>query len=121
MLDTFLEKIQEGIIGAIGKIVLGLISPLIISAVINNGIVPYNFIGIFYFVSGIVSVFGIVKFLKEMSFWGIAYIIGWVVGVYLLIDSGLLTYWDFVFYLIAPLVFFGYKLIKWILERKGNF
>lgn len=121
MLDTFIEKFQEGLIGAILEIGVGLITPIIISAFINGGIVPSDFIWIFYFLSGIISVFVIVKLLEEMSFWGISYIIGWLVGVFLLIDSGLLTHWDFVFYLIAPLVFFGYKLGKWILDRKGIF
>jgi len=117
MLDTFVEKVQEGLIGAILEIAVGLIPPIIVTAIINGGIVPSDFIWIIYFISGIISVFGIVELLKEMSFWGISFIIGWLVGIYLLIDTGLLTPWDYVIYLIAPLVFFGYKLGKWILDK----
>ena len=117
MLDAFIEKFQEGLTGAILEIVLGLIPPIILSAFIDGGIVPSYFIWIFYLLSGIISIYGIVELLKEMSLWGISYIIGWLIGVFLLIDSGLLEPWDFAFYFIAPLAFLGYKILKWILDR----
>ena len=115
MLDAIIEKFQEGFSHFFEVILEGIIPsaiPIIISGFFNSGIFPSDYILIFYLLSGVASLIGIIKLIEEMSFWGISYIIGWLVGVIFLADSGLLKPWDFVLYLISPLVFLGYKILK---------
>jgi len=117
MLDAIIEKFQEGLARAITEIVVGLIPPIVLSAAFNSELFPSVYIWVFYLISGVISLIGILDFFKEMSFWGISYIIGWIFGVFLLLDTGLLELTDFLVYFIAPLGYLVYKIIKFFLER----
>ena len=112
MLNAIIEKFREGLAGAILEIVVGLIPPIVLSAVFDSGLFLSDFIWVFFLISGVVSLIGILELIKEMSFWGISYIIGWLVGVCLLIDSGLLTPIDIVMYFVPALFFLVYKILK---------
>ncbi len=44
---------------------------------------------------------------------GIVYILGWFFGIYIMIQSGLMGFWDIILYLIVPVVIIGIRVYFW--------
>ncbi len=106
-----LDKFEDGLNRALLEIVLGLIIPIIISSLVSTGQFPSYFILILY----LISIGGMISLIREMSFWATSYIVGWLFGIFILANSGLLTPIDILIYLI-PIVFLVYRLLKLILS-----
>ena len=99
-----LDKFEEGFNRAISEIVVGLIIPITISSLVSTGLIPYYSILILY----LIGIGGTINLIREMSLWATSYIVGWLIGIFILAYSGLLTPIDILLYLI-PLVFLVYR------------
>ena len=101
------DKFDSGFDRAFSEIVVGLIIPILISIFVSTDLIPSYFIWFFH----LLSIIDMISLIKEMSFWATSYIVGWLIGVIILANTGLLTFIDILIYLI-PLVFLVHKLLK---------
>ncbi len=101
------SKFDESADAAISEIVVGIIPPIIISIFASTDL--RDFIWIF----DISSIVGIIILILEMPHWATSYIIGWLLGIFLLASTDLLTITDILIciILIGILVF---RFLKWI-------
>lgn len=102
-----LVKFEEGLKRALLEMFGGLIIPITISSLVGTGSIPYYSIWILY----LIDIGGTINLIREMSFWATSYIVGWLIGIFILANYGLLTPLDILIYLI-PLVFLGYRLYR---------
>jgi len=107
-----LDKFKDGLNGALLEIVGGLIAPILISSLVSTALFPSYFIWILY----LIGIGGMISLIREMSFWATSYIVGWLVGIFILANSGLLSPIDILIYLI-PLVFLVYRVLKSFTSR----
>lgn len=102
-----LDKFEDGLDRAFGEIFGGLIIPITISSLVSTGLIPYYSIWILY----LIGIGSVINLIREMSLWATSYIVGWLIGIFILTYSGLLTLIDILIYLI-PLVFLVYRVFK---------
>ena len=107
------DKFESGFSRALTQIVVGLIPPIFISSFVSTGLFPYYIIWIFH----LLGIIDMISLIKEISYWATSYIVGWVFGVIILANSGLLVIQDILIYLI-PLVFLIYRLIIYFLDNR---
>jgi NADH:ubiquinone oxidoreductase subunit 6 (subunit J) len=51
-----------------------------------------------------------------MFYWGITYLLGWIFGVWLLLNSGIIGIIDIIIYLSISIVVLILKIIMWLKE-----
>ncbi len=85
-----------------GEVTTGIIASIVISAVLSgfakDGLIPSNMVFLFTF-GGFL---GAIALMLSFATSGVVFTIGWIVGAFLLKD--LLTTFDFIVYLVAPIV-----------------
>ena len=102
------SSLNEGLEDAIWGLVLGFaIPPIIISLFSSAGLT--HFIWIYYLISIVIMIFTIIQ---EMPKWATSYSLGWLFGIFLLINTGLVTIIDILtcILLIGTLIFRGLNL-----------
>lgn len=105
------DKFDSGFSRAFSEIVVGLIIPILISSFVSTGLFPSYFIWVFH----LLSIVDMISLIKAMSYWATSYILGWLFGVIILANSGLLAITDILVYLI-PLAFLIYRLLKLLVQ-----
>lgn len=101
------SSLSEGLEDAIWGLVLGFaIPPIIISLFASSSLT--HFIWIYHLISIVIT---IITIIQEMPKWTTSYSLGWLFGIYLLINTGLVTIIDILIciILISVLIFRGLK------------
>jgi hypothetical protein len=100
-----LRKLQKGFI----QVIIGITGGIIISALMSlfqkNGLIPSDFVYWFTLVGFASSVISMISFKTA----GVIFTLGWIAGAWLLKD--ILSPFDFVVYIIAPIVALGLRLL----------
>ena len=101
------SSLNEGLEGAIWGLVLGFAIPPIIISLFSSAGLTY-FIWIYHLISIVII---IITNIQEMPKWTTSYSLGWLFGIYLLINTGLVTIIDILIciILISVLIFRGLK------------
>lgn len=102
------DKIDYGLNRAFEEIIGGLIASIIISSVVSTGLIPSYFILLFH----LLSIGDMIVLIQKMPYWATSYSLGWLVGVIILANTGLLTNIDIVINLIPLVLFLVYRLLK---------
>jgi hypothetical protein len=95
-----IKKFKVGLKQIIIEVVSGLLTTLILKFLSNSGILPDNvalFINIFLIIGNILLA-------KSMLSWGMFYTVGWLIGSWVFFEIGLFEPWDFVLYIVVPIV-----------------
>ena len=104
-----LDKITEGLEDAIWGLVLGFAIPLIVISLLASAGLS-DFILIYHLVSIAIT---IITFIQEMPKWSTSYSVGWILGIFLLVYTGLVSIIDILmcFILIVILLI---RVLKWL-------
>lgn len=102
-----LDKFDYGVNRAIEEIIGGILTSVIVDVVVSTELIPSYFIWYFHLLK-IASMIGLIL---TMPLWATSYIVGWLVGVFIMAYSGLLTFIDVLIYFI-PVVILVYRLYK---------
>lgn len=105
-----MNKFGMGYKNAVGEIIGGIMTPLIIDAFASTGLLPqYFFILVF-----LINVIGTFVLIFSMESWGFLYAFGWLFGSFIFLKSGLLEPLDFILYIFLPIIFLGLRAYYWI-------
>lgn len=104
-----MNKFEKGYKEAAGEIISGFITPLIINAFANTGLLPWYFVTML----SLIVIGENIVFILSMSSWGILYTLGWLFGAYIFYTSGLLGILDVILYIVIPIVFLIIRFVIW--------
>jgi hypothetical protein len=105
-----LSGIGHGLGAAITEVVVSLLAGAIIAAFATSGALPQEYILLLGFINIALSI----GLLFAMSKWGILYSVGWIFGVLLFSQSGILEWTDYLLYLGVPIAAIGIRIWRWI-------
>jgi hypothetical protein len=110
-----MSKIQNGFAVAIGGFFSDLVVTAIVSAFSSTGLFPGYTIALF----SLVPVMSLIESMISMHTWGVFYTFGWLFGAFVLLSSGLLNIYDFIYYIALPIILLVIKAIIWYQENFG--
>lgn len=93
---------------AIAEVVGGIVTSSIVIAFINSGLLDPSYTLLFH----LLNVVGIVSLILTMPYWGTTYLIGWLFGLWIMSESGLVGILELLVYLGVPLVVLILRLLK---------
>ena len=92
---------EHGLKRAITEIVGGFITSAIISAFVKSGILDPSFILLFH----LLNVIFIISLLLKMKYWGTSYLLGWLFGLLLMSQTGLVGTLELLIYFAVPIIY----------------
>ncbi len=103
-----MPRFEHGYKRAISEVIESSIAAIILSVFVSQGVLDQSWLLYFKLLNMLVSIFLILV----VPYWGTGYLIGWLFGLWILSQSGLVGFWDFVFYFGIPLVVLVGRIIK---------
>ena len=97
---------------AIGEIISGFVTSIIVDAFASSGLLPPSYVFLF----GLINVLGTITLILTMPVWGITYLFGWMIGVYLMFQSGLIGILESILYLGIPIAILLFRIKSWLEE-----
>jgi hypothetical protein len=94
---------------AIEEIVCGFVTSVIVNVFINSGLLSPSYVLLF----GVINVIGLITLIFAMPYWGITYLLGWLFGVIIMLQSGLIGILEVIIYLGIPLVVLILRVKSW--------
>lgn len=101
---------EYGVKRAIGEVIGGLITSVIVSAFASSGLLSPAYVLLF----GLINVIGTVALILVMPYWGTTYLIGWLFGLWILLQSGLIGILEVVIYFGIPLAILVIRIVNWL-------
>jgi hypothetical protein len=95
-----MPKFEYGFNRAVKEIIGGLVSSVFVEAFVSSGLIPPSFMLLFHLSNAIGTLFLILA----MPFWATAYILGWLFGLWVMSESGMVNLFDFLAYFIPLLL-----------------
>jgi len=92
---------EHGLKRAITEIVGGFITSAIISAFVKSEILDPSFILLFH----LLNVILILSLLLKMKYWGTSYLLGWLFGLLLMSQTGLIGTLELLIYFAVPIIY----------------
>lgn len=105
------DNIQSGFRNAIVGVLLGIIFSTILGAISKIPSVPPQYVGIIRLIQVVYLVAGILVILA-MESWAFWYLIGWLLGIWIMYSVGLVESWLFVVYAIIGVVVLVVKILR---------
>ncbi len=99
-----------GIRRAIAEIIGGFVLSSVVMEFAKIGIITPTYLLLF----NIINIVGTLVLFYVMPVWSTVYLIGWIVGIWLMISSGLMGWGDLLLYLVIPLAFLILRAMKWL-------
>jgi len=94
------NDIRGGYGDAVTGVVAGIILSALLEAIPRLPSVPSYYVGIFQLIE-IVNLLGSIVLVFTMESWGAWYLIGWLVGMWIMFYAGLVESWLFTIYVIV--------------------
>jgi hypothetical protein len=91
---------EYGFKRALGEVVSGIVTSAIADAFLSSGLLPPASAVLFGFMNMMSTVFLVLL----MPFWGTVYLVGWLFGLWILVQAGLVGILDAAVYFGVPLV-----------------
>ena len=101
---------EYGFKRAFVEIIGGIVTSIIVTAFTNSGLLDPSYVLLF----NLLNVFGIIMLLLVMPYWGITYLMGWLFGLFILLQSGLIGILEFVIYLVVSLAILIIRIKFWL-------
>ncbi|MDD5337191.1 MAG: hypothetical protein PHS02_01785 [Candidatus ainarchaeum sp.] len=95
---------------AMEGVVYGAVSAAFVDILANAGVIPAEWMLFFNLVNGLATI----GFLMKIPSWGATYLLGWLFGMYIMLQSGLMGIVDVIAYFVIPLLYVGYKIYCFI-------
>lgn len=97
---------------AFAEVVGGIVVSLMLDAFAKTGLIPQGYLLTFNLLNGL----GTAALFLVMPVWATTYLIGWIVGMMIMLNAGLISIWDLLAYLTIPLLVIGVRLYSIISE-----
>jgi hypothetical protein len=111
MSDDIGEGLSDAMWGAIEGAILSCLFSVFSEVVVTLPDVPSYAIGIFQLL-GVVLLVGSMLVVPKMKLWRIAYLIGWLLGTWIMYTAGLVESWLLVVYVIVGILAFIGKIFR---------
>jgi len=95
-----MNKFEYGMKSAIKEIVAGVVTSVLVDSFIAYGFLP----SIYLFLFGLLNTIGAITLIITMPLWGLTYLLGWIFGVIIMIQSGLVGIGEIILYLVVPII-----------------
>jgi len=102
-----MSKLEYGFKRAVSEIIGGIVAYYFIAALISTGLIPPYFVLLFH----LVNVLSTILLVFAMPFWATSYILGWLFGLGIMYQSGVIGILDLLIYLV-PLVILAIRFSK---------
>lgn len=99
---------EHGYKRAVSEIIGGIVTSAMLNAFILTEVIDSSWV--LYF--KLLNMFGLITLILAMPYWGTIYLLGWLIGLFILSKSGLVGFLDFVIYFGIPLMILFIRLIK---------
>ena len=90
-----MSKFEYGLRRAITEAIMGAITSAILLAFINSGNLDPSYSLLFQ----LLNIVGIIGLIQAMPYWGTTYLIGWLIGTFIMYDSGLIGTFELLIYI----------------------
>ena len=104
-----MNRLEHGLKRAFEEVIGGFVTSAIVYAIASSGLLSPAYLLLF----GLINVIGTVTLVYAMPYWGTTYLIGWLFGVGMLLQSGLIG--------IEAILYIGIPLLYLILRAKAWF
>lgn len=111
MIGIMSESIESGLRGAVLGALGGFILSTLLGVIPTLSFVPSYYVGIFQLFE-VVSLVGGILLIFAMESWGFGYLLGWLVGMWVMSLSGLVEPWLFTLYAIVGAVVLVMKIVQ---------
>jgi len=105
-----MRSLEYGYKRAISEIVSGAIISIVISTLVQSGLLDKSLI-IYFKVLNFLALIGLIM---VVPYWGTGYLLGWLFGLLVMAQSGLVNIFDFIIYFGIPLVVLIIRLAKFL-------
>ncbi len=99
-LIIFVPNLEHGCERAIREAGIGIVSGILLNAFISSGLIPSSYITLFK----LIIILTILSLIMAMPYWGTGYIIGWLLGMLIMAETGLISTFDIIIYTVIPFV-----------------
>ncbi len=93
-----MPRFKHGYKRAITEIITGIVMGILLGTLESTGLIPPTYIFLFK----LISIIGVVSLILAMPYWGTGYLLGWLLGVFIMMESGLVGILDFIVYFVVP-------------------
>lgn len=101
-----MASFEKGVGNAVYEVVGGAAAALVVDILVMAGLVSAGWVSLFC----LVNLIGTIAFTLALPKWGTVYTIGWLVGLWLMLRSGLVGAFDGAVYVGPPVAVLAYKI-----------
>jgi len=103
-----MPRAEYGFARAISEVAGGLIVSVLLSAFASTGLIPSSYLLMFELLNLVLTI----SFILALPYWGTGYLFGWLFGLAIMSQSGLVGPLDFVLYFVIPLIVLVVRFLK---------
>lgn len=103
-----MPRAEHGFARAVSEVVVGFITSALLNALASTEMMPSSYLLPFKLLN-LTLTFG---FILAVPYWGTGYLLGWLFGLGIMSQSGLVDPLDFVIYFIIPLMVLVMRILK---------
>jgi len=111
------HDLERGFRNVIEDIVSGIVLGVFLSAILpilkTLPSIPSYYISLFQLIE-VVNLFGSIFVVFAMEKWGFFYLLGWLLGMWVMSYTGLVEYWLLVLYGTVGIIVLVLKILKWL-------
>ena len=105
------EGIEKGFSEAIVGVVVGIVLSALLGVIPTLSFVPSYFAGICQLLE-VISLVGGILLIFAMESWGLGYLLGWLFGMWIMSNTGLVESWLFTLYAVVGVVVIVVKILE---------
>jgi len=103
-----MPRAEYGFARAISEVVGGLIISVLLSAFVSTGLISSSYLLLFELFNLVLTI----SFILALPYWGTGYLFGWLLGLAIMSQSGLVGPLDFVIYFVIPFIVLVVRFLK---------
>ena len=103
-----MSKLEYGFKRAVSEVIGGFVNSIVLEAFVDAGLIPVPYMWLFH----ISNALGTLMLILFMPVWATTYIIGWLFGLWVMSQSGLLSVIDYLVYLVPLMFVLGLRIWK---------
>jgi len=103
-----MPEAEHGFVRAISEVVGGLIMSLLLNAFASSGLIPTSYLSMFRLLNLMLTI----SFILAIPYLGTGYLLGWLFGLTMMAQTGLIDPLDFVIYFIIPAIILIVRIVK---------
>ena len=107
-----MPDLEHGYKRAISEIISGIVTTIIINTIINISIQEELLDASWLLYFKLLNMFTLIALIIAMPYWGTTYLVGWLLGLIIMAQAGLVNIFDFIIYFGIPLIILIIRIMK---------